>query len=558
MGSPQPPSFGELLRRQRVAAGLTQEQLAERAGLSARGISDLERGVNRTPQPGTLLLLAEALRLSAEGRAEFEAAARRHSAIPSNRRAPAAPPPLPSSSHAAPPGASLSAEVARPAASPSGQAPSPRDAMPRLFGQLRPLQARSRLVAGLLVIALLVGTLLSGGAAVQHPGIAGGTICLATDFPTTGSAQGTFAKPLEHAVNLAVTQNRNLGGGYTLKAINYDDTGAGDQEDPTQGASDVTNMVRNACIVGMVGPFNGHTTEAEMPIAANAGLAMISPTNTNPGLTLRPYASETLDVPFDQLHPAGKKTSYFRTIANDAFQEAVDADFTFDRLAAHRVYVVVSRPSTYGDLLVGGFTTEFLAKGGTIIATETLEWHNPAAFAPIAARIAAAAPDAVYFAGTIDGGGPLLKQQLVQQGYTGPFVGPDGIGNDPGFIAQAGAAAAQNSFVTVPTSDISTFTAGAAAKFLRDYHARYPGQPVDGYCAQAYDAAMVLITAIRNLIRQDQAVTRAAVIDQVQNIQYTGVTGVIAFDKNGDIVHGLYTVYAVQDGSWVAYTQLTV
>ncbi len=38
-------TFGELLRRSRVATGLTQEELAERAGLSARGISDLERGV---------------------------------------------------------------------------------------------------------------------------------------------------------------------------------------------------------------------------------------------------------------------------------------------------------------------------------------------------------------------------------------------------------------------------------------------------------------------------------------------------------------------------------
>lgn len=51
-------SFGTLLRRYREALGLTQEALAQRAGLSARGISDLERGVNRAPQPVTLGLLA--------------------------------------------------------------------------------------------------------------------------------------------------------------------------------------------------------------------------------------------------------------------------------------------------------------------------------------------------------------------------------------------------------------------------------------------------------------------------------------------------------------------
>src|SRR5579884_3452685 len=50
-GGPGP--FGCLLQRQRLAAGLSQEELAERAGLSRRGISDLERGVRRSPLPAT-------------------------------------------------------------------------------------------------------------------------------------------------------------------------------------------------------------------------------------------------------------------------------------------------------------------------------------------------------------------------------------------------------------------------------------------------------------------------------------------------------------------------
>jgi predicted ATPase/DNA-binding CsgD family transcriptional regulator len=70
-------AFGATLRRRRVAAGLTQEELAERADLSARGISDLERGVSRAPQPFTRERLAEALGLSGAERATFVAAARR-------------------------------------------------------------------------------------------------------------------------------------------------------------------------------------------------------------------------------------------------------------------------------------------------------------------------------------------------------------------------------------------------------------------------------------------------------------------------------------------------
>ena len=73
----QAPSFGELLRRARVAAGLTQEALAERAGLSATAISALERGVRQTPQGETLRLLTDALALPDEERARLAAAARR-------------------------------------------------------------------------------------------------------------------------------------------------------------------------------------------------------------------------------------------------------------------------------------------------------------------------------------------------------------------------------------------------------------------------------------------------------------------------------------------------
>jgi transcriptional regulator with XRE-family HTH domain len=78
MATGQPHSFGELLRTYRTAAGLTQEELAARAGMSARGISDLERGARRTPYRGTVDLLAEALHLTQEERSAFLKAAGRH------------------------------------------------------------------------------------------------------------------------------------------------------------------------------------------------------------------------------------------------------------------------------------------------------------------------------------------------------------------------------------------------------------------------------------------------------------------------------------------------
>jgi tetratricopeptide (TPR) repeat protein/transcriptional regulator with XRE-family HTH domain len=80
MGTLQPQTFAALLRRFRRASGLTQAELAERAGLSPEAISALERGVNRTPRRETVDLLAEALSLDEQDRARFEQSARHRSA----------------------------------------------------------------------------------------------------------------------------------------------------------------------------------------------------------------------------------------------------------------------------------------------------------------------------------------------------------------------------------------------------------------------------------------------------------------------------------------------
>jgi transcriptional regulator with XRE-family HTH domain len=69
-------SFGALLRKLRLDAGLTQEELAEAARLSYRSISDLERGINLTPRKETTRLLAGALHLVGLEREAFEVAAR--------------------------------------------------------------------------------------------------------------------------------------------------------------------------------------------------------------------------------------------------------------------------------------------------------------------------------------------------------------------------------------------------------------------------------------------------------------------------------------------------
>ena len=86
-----PPSFAELLRTLREGAGLTQEELAERAGLTPHAISALERGARTRPYPHTVRALADGLGLTDDRQAALRAA------VPSRRApgstTPAGPPP---------------------------------------------------------------------------------------------------------------------------------------------------------------------------------------------------------------------------------------------------------------------------------------------------------------------------------------------------------------------------------------------------------------------------------------------------------------------------------
>ncbi len=94
MDSGEREAFARRLRRLRMAAGLTQQELAEHAGVSVRAISDLEREINERPRRDTAGMLADGLRLTGAEREAFLAAAQprpRHSPTPGSARYPRLP-----------------------------------------------------------------------------------------------------------------------------------------------------------------------------------------------------------------------------------------------------------------------------------------------------------------------------------------------------------------------------------------------------------------------------------------------------------------------------------
>ncbi len=360
-------------------------------------------------------------------------------------------------------------------------------------------------------------------------------------------------------MRLAVQQHV-LDDGYTLVVKPYQEVPADTEKADVQKATqNATMLLKDPCIVGMIGPTHSVTAAAEMPLTANAGLVMISPANTDPGLTLREYASDT-GLDFDRLHPAGKKTNYFRTIASDVFQGRELGAFTSRTpslgLGARSAFVLDDH--TANEALISGFTEEFLARGGSIVGTASIPVDGAARIANLVPDIMAAKPDVVIYGGTTDDGGGPLTSYLAQAGYHGLFVSGDGIAQDPTFAAQVSSTAASGVFAIDPVPDPSQLQSDAATRFVQDFHARYPGDVLDGYGVNAYDAAQALITAISHLIQQGRMVTRESVLDQMQSIQVDGVAGTIAFDHNGDSAHGAFSVYALQSGQWIWIKQLSV
>src|SRR5690242_6378648 len=117
-------------------------------------------------------------------------------------------------------------------------------------------------------------------------------IKIATDLPTSGLAE-SFGKPLENGANLAVMQANAHQTilGYTLQFVPKDDVGSSGVPDPTVGAANVTALISDALVAGIVGPLNSSVALAEMPIANQAPIVLISPSNTFPCLTKDTAAS---------------------------------------------------------------------------------------------------------------------------------------------------------------------------------------------------------------------------------------------------------------------------
>jgi branched-chain amino acid transport system substrate-binding protein len=410
-----------------------------------------------------------------------------------------------------------------------------------------------KLVTRGIFVAVALSSLGLAACGTSGGGSGNKALKIGTELPVSGTDAGV-GLPTQYGVDLAVQQNKDLGSGYTLDVVHKNDVGTSGP-DPSIGAANVQQLIADSSVMAIVGPFNSGVAKQEIPIINKNTIVAISPTNTNPGLTKQEFAQEN-GINFDLLHPAGKPEAYFRLAGTDDVQGKVDADIALAAPVSATTAYVIDDNTTYGKGLAKVFTTEFTSHGGSVVGSTSITPDQVSNLPQLATTIVSKNPGVVFYGGVTSGGGGALKKDLVEKGGNMPMVGGDGIADDPAWITTAGSAAV-NTYGTVAAPDITGLTSASAQTFITAYKAAFPGKDLLPYSASAYDAAMIEITAIKNLIKAGKSVTRSAIRDEVAGISYDGVTGHISFDANGDNSgQKVFSVYGVgADGKW-AFTKL--
>ncbi|HEY0396246.1 MAG TPA: branched-chain amino acid ABC transporter substrate-binding protein [Candidatus Elarobacter sp.] len=375
------------------------------------------------------------------------------------------------------------------------------------------------------------------------------TIKIGVDLPVSG-ADASIGIPTQNGAVLAVEEaNKNgfAGGKFKLDTSLLDDAVQG-KHDPAQGAQNVKTFIADSTVLAMVGPFNSNVAKSEIPLTNDAGLAQISPSNTNDGLTTGDDAKKLRTA-----HPDAN--TYFRVCTRDSKQGSALADVASKRLGLKKVFVIDDN-ETYGKGLADVFDASFRQLGGTVLGHEHIT-ANQVDFKALLTKIKSQNPDAVFFGGNTSTGGGLIRRQMADVGMAKtPFLGGDGISDDE-FEKQAGDSA-NGAYMTTAAPDATKLP--SAKTFVDAYKARFKSD-VGPYSANAYAAAKIEIAAIEKAISDNggKMPTRADVLKNIAaTANFDSPIGKIGFDRNGDTTAPILSLYKVDGGKRALVDEITV
>ena len=264
------------------------------------------------------------------------------------------------------------------------------------LGPIMKLPKVSRaLFAGALVVFVAAcsnGPSTSSGAATSSAAPAGSAqvIKIGVDLPVSG-ADAAIGVPTQNGAVLAIEQADKhgfAGGAFKLEASLLDDAVQG-VHDPAAGAQNVKTFIADSAVLAMVGPFNSNVAKSEIPLTNDAGLAQISPSNTNDGLTVGDDAKKLRTA-----HP--DTNTYFRVCTSDSRQGGALAQFA-KKLGFKKVFIVDDN-ETYGKGLADNF--ESCVQGAGRNGSRSRAPHRqPTRLQGAADQGQSTAPDAVFFGG---------------------------------------------------------------------------------------------------------------------------------------------------------------
>ena len=352
----------------------------------------------------------------------------------------------------------------------------------------------------------------------------GDTIKLGYVGPMTGD-YAAFGTDISRGVELAVKYHGPVMG-FEVEVVVEDTQGT-----PEQGAAVANKFAADEKMAGVVGHTFSGSTEVAIPIYQNAGIAMMSPSATNPGLVA--IGSDVFN----------------RVAFTDAMQGSFAASYIYTNLGVKKI-AVMHDGGAYGQGLAELAAEAFQGYGGEVVATEGITPGETDYSAPLAA-IAAAEPELIYFGG-YDADAAVMVSQMAAAGLEGvKFFGCDGTYGIK-YIELAGDAAegTYSTYVPIPESDAFT-------KFQDDYQADY-GQAqgeLSPFSPHGHDSAAVLLAAMDEVAVKDGdnlVIPRKALADEVRSTQdFTGLTGTISCDADGECAAAAILFMEVVDGEWV-------
>jgi len=331
-----------------------------------------------------------------------------------------------------------------------------------------------------------------------------------------------YGKDTEEGARMAVEELNAKGikiGGETAKFILLSED---DASDPKQGTAVAQKFVDDK-VNGVIGHMNSGTTIPASKVYYEAGIPEISPSATNPKYTQQGF------------------NTAFRVVANDGQLGGTLGRYAVQISKAKNI-AVIDDGTAYGQ----GVATEF-AKGAlgkspavTIVSTQHTT-DKTTDFGAILTTIKGKNPDLIFFGGMDAVGGPILKQ-MKQLGISAKFMGGDGICSSD-FAQLAGDGLGEGRVVCAEAGGVEESQKAGLNKFKGDFSKKF-GHEVVLNAPYAYDAVMTMVDAMQKAGSAEPA----KYLPELAKIKHKGVTGTIAFDKNGDILDGTLTLYTYKNG----------